>query len=42
MKTFLKLLAHIGKAFGISSPSDNAHRSQAGQPSPKPGKPSAQ
>gem|GEM_PF-2664394 len=34
MQTLLKLLAHIGKAFGISSPSDNARRSQADQRPP--------
>jgi hypothetical protein len=27
VKSLLKLLAHIGKSFGISSPSDNARRS---------------
>jgi len=43
MKSLLKLLAHIGKSFGISSPSDNSGRSQAIQrpPSPKSDKPSA-
>jgi hypothetical protein len=28
MKSLLKLIAHIGKAFGISSPSDNARKAQ--------------
>lgn len=27
MQTLLKLLAHIGKSFGISSPTDNARNS---------------
>jgi hypothetical protein len=27
MQTLLKLLAHIAKSFGISSPSDNARKS---------------
>jgi hypothetical protein len=29
VKSLLKLLAHIGKSFGISSPSDNARRSSS-------------
>lgn len=29
MKLLLKLLANIGRSFGISSPSDNARRSHA-------------
>jgi len=27
MGSFLRFLAHVGKAFGISSPADNAKRS---------------
>ncbi len=34
MKLFLKLLAHVGKSFGISSPSDNVRRSQVDQRPP--------
>ena len=42
MKSLSKLLAHIAKSFGISSPSDNARRSEVDQRphSPRPGKPS--
>ena len=39
MQTLLKLLAHIAKSFGISSPSDNARKSAIGKE--KQGKPAS-
>ena len=32
MKALLKLLANIGKCFGISSPYDNAEKAKGDQP----------